>query len=372
MDPVWLVLPGLCIWGIILLLPWRPWSTRESLDADPEATADLSEITALVPARNEARYIVDTLRSLAQQGSDHRIVLIDDESTDATVALAESLRLSNLKIIKGAPLARGWSGKLWALEQGRQAADTKYLLLLDADIRLKPGLLPALMAKLEREDLRLISLMAFLRMETLWEKMLMPAFIYFFKLLYPFRLSNSRSRLVAAAAGGCILIDRQLLEEIGGFTALKGELIDDCALARQVKNKGGAIWTGLTHSAISQRHYDDLGSIWDMVARTAYTQLRYSTLLLLLCTILMLSAFIMPMTAFFTGITICAIFACLIFLLMTISYLPTLKYYGVNLLWVITLPVTGLLYLLMTWSSAINHWRGIGASWKGRAYTEGV
>lgn len=371
MDPVWLVIPGLCIWGIILLLPWRPWSTRESLDADPELKIDLSGITALVPARNEARYIVDTLKSLVDQGKNHQILLIDDESTDATVALAESLNLSNLKIIKGAPLAPGWSGKLWALEQGRQAAATKYLLLLDADIKLRPGLLPVLLTKLERDDLRLISLMAFLRMDTTWEKMLMPAFIYFFKLLYPFRLSNSRSRLVAAAAGGCILIDRQTLDDIGGFTALKGELIDDCALARQVKNKDRTTWTGLTHSAISQRHYDDLYSIWAMVARTAFTQLKYSTILLILCTVLMLSAFIMPLVGFISGVMACT-FSCVTFLLMAISYFPTLKYYGVNALWTVTLPVTGLLYLLMTWWSAINHWRGTGASWKGRTYTEGA
>lgn len=370
MDPVWLVLPGLCIWGIILLLPWRPWSTRESLDADTGLTADLSAVTALIPARNEARYIADTLSSLAQQGHNHRILLIDDGSSDATVSVAESLNLPNLKIIKGAPLSRGWSGKLWALEQGRLAADSKYLLLLDADISLKPGLLPVLLTKLEREDLRLISLMAFLRMETVWEKMLMPAFIYFFKLLYPFHLSNSPSRLVAAAAGGCILIDRQTLDGIGGFATLKGALIDDCTLARRVKDNGYATWTGLTHSAISQRHYDDLRSIWTMVARTAFTQLRYSTVLLVVCTFLMLSAFVMPLAGLISGTGICIILSGLAILLMVITYLPTLVYYDVSLFWALTLPFTGLLYLLMTWWSAINHWRGVGATWKGRSYSE--
>jgi len=372
MDPLWLVLPGLCIWGIILLLPWRPWSTRETLDANPNLKIDLSTVTALIPARNEARYIVATLQSLAEQGNNLRILLIDDESTDATTALAESLNLPGLQILKGTPLVRGWSGKLWALEQGRQAAETKYLLLLDADITLKPGLLPELLAKLEREDLRLISLMAFLRMETLWEKMLMPAFIYFFKLLYPFRLSNSGSKLVAAAAGGCILIERQTLNDIGGFEALKGELIDDCALARRVKNIGRTTWTGLTHSALSQRHYDNLHSIWVMVARTAFTQLRYSIPLLFVCTFLMLAAFVAPLMGFFTGVVACILFSCIIILIMSITYYPTLKYYGVNILWVATLPATGLLYLLMTWSSAINHWRGVGSSWKGRTYTEGA
>lgn len=370
MAPFWLVLPGLCIWGIILLLPWRPWSTRETLDAETGGCDDLNQITALIPARNEARYIVATLRSLAEQGRNHRILLIDDESTDATVALARSLNLPNLDIITGAPLAHGWSGKLWALEQGRQRADGKYLLLLDADIQLQPGLVPALLAKLKQENLSFISLMAFLRMETGWEKMLMPAFIYFFKLLYPFRLSNSPSKLVAAAAGGCILIDRQTLDDIGGFTAVKGELIDDCALARRVKDSGRRTWIGMTHSALSQRHYDDLQSIWEMVARTAFTQLRYSVLLLLLCTILMLAAFVMPVAGLFSGLLLWVVLSLLNYLLMTISYFPTLKYYDVNVLWACTLPLTGFLYLLMTWWSAINHWRGIGAYWKGRTYTE--
>ena len=202
MDAVWLVLPGLCIWTTILLLPWRPWSTSESLEATSGSTTDLSEITILIPARNEAPYILTTLRSLSAQGPNHKIILIDDGSTDNTATLAGSLQLPNMNIINGKPLASGWSGKLWALEQGRLQADTKYLLLLDADIRLEPGLVPALLNKLKQDELQFISLMAFLRMETMWEKMLMPAFIYFFKLLYPFRLSNSASRLVAAAAGG--------------------------------------------------------------------------------------------------------------------------------------------------------------------------
>ena len=368
MDSVWLVLPGLCIWTTILLLPWRPWSTSESLEATSGSTTDLSEITILIPARNEAPYILTTLRSLSAQGPNHKIILIDDGSTDNTATLARSLQLPNMNIINGKPLASGWSGKLWALEQGRLQADTKYLLLLDADIRLEPGLVPALLNKLKQDELQFISLMAFLRMETMWEKMLMPAFIYFFKLLYPFRLSNSASRLVAAAAGGCILIDRRVLEEIGGFSAVKDQLIDDCALARRVKNHGYRTWIGLSHGALSLRCYEGLQTIWEMVARTAFTQLRYSGLLLVVCTFLMLSAFVIPVAGIFSGHVISITLSCLTILLMILSYLPTLNYYNVNLLWACTLPVTGLLYLLMTWNSAINYWRGIGASWKGRNY----
>lgn len=372
MDCVWFVLPGLCIWGIILLLPWRPWSTRETLEANPELKSDLGQITVLIPARNEAEYIADTLNALSVQGNIARILLIDDESSDRTASIAESLGIQNLEILKSEPLVPGWSGKLWALEQGRLHAETPYILLLDADICLEQGTLAVLISKMKQENLTLISLMAFLRMGSAWEKMLMPAFIYFFKLLYPFSISNSRSRLVAAAAGGCILIRGQILEEIGGFAAIKDELIDDCSLARRVKESGYRIWTGLTRSAVSRRCYNDLHTIWEMVTRTAFTQLKYSLILLLVCTLLMLAAFVLPVAGLFSQSVICITLSIACYLLMIISYFPTLRYYGINVLWACTLPVTGLLYLLMTWGSAINHWQGTGASWKGRTYSEGA
>jgi hopene-associated glycosyltransferase HpnB len=369
MDAVWLALPGLCIWATICVLPWRPWSTRETLDAgDDTAVQDLSEVTVLMPARNEARHIITTLTAVADQGRNHRIILIDDESSDATADLAASLRLPNLIIIRGEPLPRGWSGKLWALEQGRRAAHTRYLLLLDADIRLQPGLVPALLAKLNNDTLQLASLMAFLRMESRWEKMLMPAFIYFFKLLYPFRLSNSASQRVAAAAGGCILMERRILDQMGGFAVVKNELIDDCALARRVKNLGGRTWIGLTRSAQSLRCYENLASVWRMVARTAFTQLHHSPALLLVCTLLMTAAFVLPLVCVFSGPVIGVTVSLTALLLMIMTYFPTLHYYGVNPVWACTLPVTGILYLLMTWGSAISYWRGAGASWKGRTY----
>jgi hopene-associated glycosyltransferase HpnB len=371
MDWIWLVAPSLCIWVTILILPWQPWRTRETLDpAAPHQSPDLTGITVLIPARNEARHIESTLRSLSVQGRGLRIILIDDESTDGTAERAASLHLPDVTIIKGKPLAEGWSGKLWALEQGRQIAVTRHLLLLDADINLAPGLIGALLGKLQQDNLQFLSLMAYLKMETAWEKMLMPAFIYFFKLLYPFRLSNSGSGMVAAAAGGCILIDRLLLDKIGGFAAVRGQLIDDCALARQVKAHGCRTWIGLSHSVLSQRSYDNLRTVWEMVTRTAFTQLRYSVLLLLLCTMLMLAAFVMPVAGLFSGDVTAVTFSSLTLILMGITYMPTLHYYGVNPAWVCGLPLTGLLYLLMTWGSALNHWRGHGSTWKGRNYTE--
>ena len=369
MELLWLALPGLVIWASILLLPWRPWSTQEALEADSSCSPDLSQVTVLIPARNEQDVIAQTLVALTQQGQGHKIILIDDQSSDNTVAVASKLDLDNLSSIKGLPLASGWSGKLWALEQARHHADTDYLLLLDADIELKPGTLAALLAKIKTDQRQLVSLMAFLRMENFWERLLMPAFIYFFKLLYPFRLSNSGSTLVAAAAGGCILISKQALDGIGGFSAIRDALIDDCCLARKVKQAGNRTWIGLSHSAVSLRQYPTLQTIWQMVARTAFTQLQYSTLLLGLCTLLLIAAFILPLAALFSQEPVTIVLALISLALMLASYLPTLKFYDVNIFWGLTLPIAGVLYLLMTWCSATHHWRGRGSIWKDRTYT---
>jgi hopene-associated glycosyltransferase HpnB len=232
-------------------------------------------------------------------------------------------------------------------------------------------MLPGLRARLLQEDLGLVSLMARLRMQTPWERVLMPAFVFFFRLLYPFALSNSRSRAIAAAAGGCILTRSAILRRLGGYAALRGALIDDCALARRVKDAGHRTWIGLTHGAVSHREYDNLGSVWDMVARTAFAQLRHSLLLLLLCTGLMLAAFPLPLAALgVAGWPRAAGVAALG--LMLAGYLPTLRYYGLPAWWAPALPLAGILYLLMTWSSAWRHWAGTGARWKDRSYLGGT
>ncbi|RME33074.1 MAG: glycosyltransferase [Gammaproteobacteria bacterium] len=364
----WLALSGLGLWIVILLLPWRPWSTRESLDGDTTITdADLSDVTVLVPARNEARHIAATLEGLRRQGHSLEVVVIDDHSDDDTSGAAARVPLDGLRIVRPPPLEEGWSGKLWALQAGLPHASRPLLLLLDADILLRPGTIPALRAKLLREGLDLVSLMARLRMENAWERCLMPAFIYFFKLLYPFSLANSRSPLVAAAAGGCILMRRQRLDQIGGFHALRDALIDDCTLAARVKATGGRTWLGLTHSAVSQRGYDGLAPIWEMVARTAFTQLRYSTTLLVSCTLLMTIAFPAPVLAILAGgrETLIGLGA---LALMLLTYLPVLDYYRLPRSWLLTLPLAGCLYLAMTWSSAWRYWRGHRSRWKGRVY----
>ncbi len=366
-----LTLIGASLWIIILLLPWRPWSTREFLDGEPDdCEEDLSNITVLIPARNEAEVIQATLSGVMTQGNHLKVILVDDQSEDKTISLAEGMAEIDLKIVSGQPLPEGWSGKLWALEQGFQQVNTPLVLLLDADIELKPGILSRLRWEMMNRRVHLISLMAYLRMVSPWERLLMPAFIYFFKLLYPFRLSNSAFPRVAAAAGGCILIRTDILKAMGGFSAVRGQLIDDCALARKVKSMGGRTWIGLSHSALSLRAYDRPGVIWNMVARTAFHQLHYSTFLLLLVTGVMILMFGLPVAGLlFPSVTaglasLCGLCA------MMLGYFPTLKFYGLSWKWAFCMPFIGMLFLAMTWTSAIRFWQGKGARWKGRAYGE--
>jgi hopene-associated glycosyltransferase HpnB len=270
-------------------------------------------------------------------------------------------------VVSGQPLPEGWAGKLWALEQGKSHVDTPLTLLLDADIQLLPGLLPALLALKQREQRQFVSLMADLRRTSFWDRLLLPAFVYYFKLLYPFALSNSRHRHIAAAAGGCVLVDTQVLERIGAFNCLRNALIDDCSLARQVKNAGYRTWLGLSRSVISLRPYTSLKSIHEMVARSAFTQLGYSTPVLLLITVVFLLAYAGPFALL--SVPAAQPWALLAWGAMTLSYLPILRYYGMSPLWALLLPVSAAFYLSMTWSSAIRYWRGVRSRWKGRVYS---
>ena len=361
---------GAFIWLTIILLPWRPWGTREYMDS-PAASpdADLSDITVLIPARNEAEVISTTLSSLKTQGNDLPIVMVDDRSTDGTVTVAQASGIKNLLILSGEPLPADWSGKLWALEQGFRHVNTPLVLLIDADIELQPGIVQGLRRKLKENHLHLVSLMAQMRLVSFWERLLMPAFVYFFKMLYPFRLSNSGFRGVAAAAGGCILLETRLIGEIGGFKAISNELIDDCALAKRVKSLGYRTWIGLTHSVRSLRSYRNLEGIWNMVARTAFFQLRYSAVLLAGTTVVMLTVFWLPVAGlFFPAASAKIISACALAALI-LSYLPTLKFCGLSRGWAVALPLIAALYLAMTWSSAIRFWVGTGSRWKGRFYS---
>jgi hopene-associated glycosyltransferase HpnB len=310
------------------------------------------------------------LRALTAQGTGMKIVLIDDQSDDATTRIAQAAA-KDLRIVSVRELPAGWSGKLWALEQGRRYVHTPFMLLLDAAIELGPGILAALRERMQQHNLGLISLMASLRMQSFWERLLMPAFIYFFKLLYPFRLSNSsRCQQVAAAAGGCVLLRTQVLEEIGGFHSLRDALIDDCALAGRVKSLGYRTWVGLTHSVRSLRAYDDLAGIWNMVARSAFTQLHYSIVRLLACTAIFIIAFWIPPAALMLPDAAMRTVAATTLGAMMLSYLPTLRFYSRSPAWALVMPLIGSLYLAMTWTSAVRYWCGYRSYWKKRTYTK--
>ncbi len=369
MDSAWTALAATAalLWWALLALPWRPWRTAERLEGTGVAASDLNGVTVLIPARNEAATIGRILTALAGQGPGLRVVVVDDESTDGTGAAAQASGLPNLTVLRSDPLPPGWTGKLWALEQARHHLETPLVLLLDADIALAPGTIDALRARLRTDHLQLVSLMAAPGLTGPWERLLMPAFVYFFKLLYPFRLANSRSGRVAAAAGGCILMETEWLDRIGGFGSIRDELIDDCALARRVKSDGGRTWIGLTHSALMVREHG-FRDIWNMVARTAFSQLRYSSLLLGLCTLALLLAFLAPIAGLAAPDGAARALSAAALAGMILSYVPTLRFYGRAPAWAITLPAIGLLYLLMTWASAVRYWRGDRSRWKNRTY----
>lgn len=363
-----LALAAFSLWLIIFFLPWRPWLCGEGWDSNiPKKLPNLSDITVIIPARNEESIIKHTLTAVLSQGHQHQIILINDHSQDYTRAIAEGLQAPNLKIMESAPLPKGYTGKLWALEQGRRQAKTPYVVLLDADIHLAAGTLAGLRQKLQKERKDLVSLMAQPSLSSFAEKAIMPAFIYFFKLLYPFRLANTpHFKWVAAAAGGCIFTKSEVLEKIGGFAALQGALIDDCTLARKVKEAGYSTWLGLTHSAQSVRPVAGLKDLGNMIARTAFSQLRYSYALLLMAAALLGVAFIVPVMGLWEWPALSAKWSLAALLLMFATLIPTLRYYRLSPLWAILLPATAAFYLAMTLLSAWRYSRGEKVRWRGR------
>ncbi len=363
------VIPAL-MWLGLVLLPWRPWSVREALDASDPVPGDesLADVTVLIPARNEAEIVGRTLPGVAGQTPAPGILLVDDGSTDGTSCRAREAAGDRVQVLRGEPLPEGWGGKLWALEQGRKRVVTPLTLLLDADIALAPGIVAALVRKMRQERVAFVSLMAVPPLGSFWERLLMPAFVYFFKILYPFRLANAPSSKVAAAAGGCILMGTRLFEEIGGLETIRDALIDDCALARAVKKTGRGTWVGLTRSARSVRPYKGLAEIWNMVARTAFTQLGYSAGMLALCSVAMVLAFWAPVAALAAGAPAVRWLPAAALAAMALSYVPTLRFYGRSWAWSLGMPFIAALFLAMTWTSALRYWKGERSRWKGRAY----
>ncbi len=357
------------IWLVILLLPWQPWKVKETLESrGGKPPSPRKELTVLIPARNEEKTIDKTIGAVKKQGSCIRIIVVDDCSTDQTAAVAQKAMGTSGSVIRGRPLPPGWSGKVWALEQGFQRVNTPFVLLLDADIILKPGIITAAVEHLEKNHLDLVSLMAQLRMKNIYERLFMPAFIYFFKLLYPFQLSNRADTSTAAAAGGFILARTHALRQAGAFESIKDAIIDDCSLASKVKKAGFRTWIGLTRSVVSIRSYESIKDIWHMVERTAFAQLRYSWLLLILATVIMIILFFWPVLGLFSIDNEIAVLCIAALLFMCITYLPVIKFYHQPSLLALSLPAAAMLFMAMTWSSALSHLAGKGACWKGRCY----
>lgn len=343
------------------------------------------EVVVVIPARDEEASIGRVVKSHLGYGYSGTltVVLADDGSSDETVKRAKEAakgQVRELDIISVPPLPEGWSGKLWAVHNGllrakEIAPNAKYVLLNDADIAMAHGSVRRLVAKAERDNLALASLMARLDSRGTWGGLLVPAFIYFFQMLYPFRLANDPTENLAAAAGGCMLVRLTELEKAGGVEVIKDALIDDCALAKAIKDTTPAtkIWLGLANrDAVSLRDNQSLSSIWDMVARTAYTQLKYSPALLTGTIIGLSLVFLVPpllaLTVLWHGnISITALsFAS--WGLMARSYRPTLTLYDRPAWEAFTLPIIAALYGAMTISSAQRHYRGEGGKWKGRTY----
>jgi hopene-associated glycosyltransferase HpnB len=369
---------ALATWVYLLTAHGGFWRMRErdDLDIPPATPADWPSVVAVVPARNEADVIARSIGDLLAQDypGAFRVILVDDNSDDGTAAAARAAadRLGagdRLTVLSGAPLPRGWTGKLWAVGQGIEAASAHapdYLLLTDADIAHTADNLRALVSRAEAQGRVLVSLMARLTTETFAERMLIPAFVFFFDMLYPFGWVNDPGREMAAAAGGCMLARRAALEAAGGIESIRAEIIDDCALGRRMKAQG-PIWLGLTERAVSLRPYRNVGEIGKMVSRSAYAQLGYSPLLLAGCLLGMALVYLAaPLLTLFghglaRGLGLAAWAA------MALAFQPILKFYRRSPIWGVALPLIGALYTVFTLDSAIQVWRGKGGMWKGRA-----
>lgn len=368
---------ALAIWVYLLVFRDGFWRADQFLRGATDASG--RRVVAIVPARNEADVVGRAIDSLLRQdyAPPLSVVLVDDESDDGTATTAREAAQrcgaeDRLVIVRGASRPSGWTGKMWAVAQGVDAASARkpdYLLLTDADIAHDRDNLRALVAQAERGRYDLVSLMVRLHCRSFVERLLIPAFVFFFQKLYPFGAVNDSRKPTAAAAGGCILLRANALARAGGIASIRDALIDDCALARRVK-MGGPVWLGLTRTTVSLRAYAEIGPIWRMVARSAYNQLGYSPLALIVTIvglgITYLAAPIAVTVGIVTGGWILVALGALVWGLMTIAYRPTLRLYESSLFWAATLPLAAFLYMLMTLDSAWRHSRGRGGAWKGR------
>ena len=362
----------LAVWLYLLLARNGFWQMKErDDDAALPAPAHWPSVVAIVPARNEADVIQKSIGSLLAQDyqGSFRVILVDDQSEDGTASLLGALHLDKLTILTGLARPPGWTGKLWAMHQGVALADElapDFLLFTDADIAHAPDNLSRLVARAEQDGKVLVSLMARLSCSNWAEYFLIPAFVFFFDMLFPFAAVNDPRSRVAAAAGGCMLARRANLIVAGGIEAIRHNIIDDCALARLMKPQG-PIWLGLSNRAVSLRPYGGFDDIRRMVSRSAYAQLGYSPLLLLGTLAGLLFVYVAPVAMALFGSGIAQIAGWAAWIIMALMFQPMLRFYRLSPFWGLTLPLIAAVYSIFTLDSAIQHWAGRGGMWKGRA-----
>ena len=366
---------SLAAWVYLLFAHGSFWRISKSQPALP--ITNRPTIAVVIPARNEADVIARAITSLLHQQIDANlhIILVDDASTDSTAEIAHQAAVSAnmsdfLTILNGQPLPTGWSGKVWAQHQGISKAlelNPDYLLLTDADIEHAPSNLANLVALAENNRTDLTSFMAKLHCEFWFERWLIPAFVFFFFMLYPPAWIRDRRRATAGAAGGCMLIRPAALASAGSIESIRSEIIDDCALARAIKQTGGNLWLGPTETARSIRPYESVAEIGGMISRSAFNQLGHSTLLLIGTIFGLAILYLLPIALLFSRSTLAISLAAATLIAMLIAYAPMVRFYRLNPLWTLTLPAAALFYIGATIHSAIRYWSGRGGMWKGRA-----
>jgi len=370
---------SLLIWVVLTFFRGAFWQVLAFDDdvAKQESLARWPRVVAIVPARNEAEFIARTVESLVKQDypGELRVVVVDDHSGDGTGELAREAAAragasERVLVRQGATLESGWTGKLLAMQQGVESAgaqEPEYFWFTDADIEHAPDTLRRVVQRAEKGKLDLVSLMALSQVNSLSEHLLIPPFLYFFLKLYPPRWISNRKAKTAGAAGGCVLLKREALERMGGLAAIRGEVIDDCTMAHAVKRSGGGLWMGLTRKSVSLRTYATFREIQDLIARTAFTQLGYSGLLLAGTLLGMFVTYLLPVILTFSAQPAVWRLGLAAWALMAITYLPTVRFYKLSPLWAAALPLAAGFYTYATWISAVRYWLGRGGQWKGRA-----
>jgi hopene-associated glycosyltransferase HpnB len=364
------------VWLYLVVGHGQFWRVKGLVAQEAPLRVIQGPIAVVIPARNEADTIGESVQSLLRQtcADAIHIFLVDDNSTDGTAEVArraagETSRPSALTIIHGQPLPDGWTGKLWAMQQGIDQAlrlHPEFLLLTDADILHSPESVATLIGIAESEGYDLASFMVKLHCRSVPEKLLIPAFVFFFFLLYPPGWIRNPRRKTAGAAGGCILLRPEALARAGGVAEIRGEIIDDCALASRVKRGSGKLWLGATPDTRSLRAYRRFGEIERMIARTAFNQLRHSLWLLVGTVVGLGLIYILPLALLVTVTRMLTLLGATAFILMLVTYTPMVRFYKLNALWALTLPVSAAFYMAATVHSAVNYWSGRGGQWKGR------